>query len=197
MRSGDSYRTPAREGRAELKERGSRFLALVFPVSQEASVEQILAEVKARHRDATHHCWAWRWGWPPSERGSDGGEPAGTAAQPMLMVLRGARLSDTLAIVVRWFGGTKLGKGGLARAYAGALKSALAELPIRRRVLSTRLVVVGAHEALGGVRRLLQRRGVRLVEESYGTEFRLVLDVALEARADFEEALAPLPVHIL
>ena len=68
-----------------------------------------------------HHCWAWRLGAPPRERSSDAGEPAGTAGVPMLQVLRGAGLSDVLAVVVRWFGGTKLGKGGLARAYAAAV----------------------------------------------------------------------------
>ena len=75
---------------------------------------------RASFPDATHHCFAWRLGWPPAERAADAGEPAGTAGQPILRALRGAGLTDVVVVVVRWFGGTKLGKGGLARAYAGA-----------------------------------------------------------------------------
>jgi hypothetical protein len=75
------------------------------------------AAIEAAHRDASHCCWAWRLGAPPRERCSDAGEPGGTAGPPILRALQTAELADALLVVVRWFGGTKLGKGGLVRAY--------------------------------------------------------------------------------
>src|SRR5687768_18408079 len=124
-----SYTAPAGESRAEIREKGSRFLAVIGPAADEAAAKARLATLEREFPDATHHCWAWRLGSPPRERSSDAGEPAGTAGVPILQVLRGAGLSDAQAVAVRWFGGTRLGKGGLARAYAAAAREALQGLP--------------------------------------------------------------------
>jgi len=129
-----SYAAPLDESRAEIREKGSRFLAVIGPAMDEAAARAALGTLEREFPDATHHCWAWRLGSPARERSSDAGEPAGTAGIPMLQVLRGAGLSDVLAVVVRWFGGTKLGKGGLARAYAAAAREALAALPVLEHV---------------------------------------------------------------
>src|SRR5262245_17971981 len=109
--------------------------------------------MRAAHPDATHHCFAWRIGWPPAERAGDDGEPAGTAGRPILRALAGAGVTDVVAVVVRWFGGTKLGKGGLARAYAGATVAALAELPTRAERPASELEVEVAHAQVGAVKR--------------------------------------------
>ena len=127
--TGGDYRAPSGEAWAELKDKGSRFVAIVRPARNEAAAGAVLDELRGTYRDATHLCWAWRLGAPPRERSADAGEPHGTAGEPMLQVLRGAELSDVVAAVARWFGGVKLGKGGLARAYSGALQAALADLP--------------------------------------------------------------------
>src|SRR6185436_899291 len=129
-----SYPSPAGESRAEIREKGSRFLAVLGPVAGEEEAKARLAAVEREFPDATHCCWAFRIGDPPRERSSDAGEPSGTAGVPILQVLRGADLSDVLAVVIRWFGGTRLGKGGLARAYAAAAREALAVLPTVLRV---------------------------------------------------------------
>src|SRR5689334_22504590 len=144
---------PAGESRAEIREKGSVFLAVVGPAADEAAAKALLAALEREMPDATHHCWAWRLGSPPRERSSDAGEPAGTAGMPMLQVLRGAGLSDVLAVVVRWFGGTKLGKGGLARAYAAAAREAVQGLPVLSRVPTVRLAVEVAYERVGAVKR--------------------------------------------
>jgi len=109
---------PAQEGLGEHEDRGSRFLTYVFHAADEQVFQQRLQELRAEHPKACHHCWAWRIG--DAYRFSDDGEPGGTAGRPMLQVLEGSDIADIAAICVRYFGGTKLGTGGLARAYTAA-----------------------------------------------------------------------------
>ena len=190
-----SYRAPAVEFRAEIREKGSRFLAVIGPVANEAAAKVALEELARRYPDATHHCWAWRIGEPPRERSADAGEPAGTAGVPMLQVLRGAGLSDVLAVVVRWFGGTKLGKGGLARAYAAAVREAVQGLQVVVRVPTVRLAVELPYERAGAVKRLIHPPEVELESEEYGGAARLVLIVQEERKEAFLESLAELGVR--
>lgn len=186
------YRTPAAEGRAELRELGSRFFAFVAPAADAEAAQAYLEALRRRHPDATHHCFAWRLGALAAERAHDAGEPAGTAGAPMLQVLRGAGLSDVVAVVVRWFGGTKLGKGGLARAYGGAVRLALEGLPSREVVAHVRLVVEAPYEKLGAIKRLLRPPEIELAGERYGERVALELAVTAEARPGLEAALAEL-----
>lgn len=112
----------------KLREKASVFLAELHPAPNAASRTEILARLRKRDYDATHHCSAWREGMPVKAWGSDDdGEPGGTAGAPMLRVLEGAELTDLIAVCIRWYGGTKLGTGGLVRAYTEAVQGALAE----------------------------------------------------------------------
>jgi len=190
------YPTPAASAEAEIREKGSRFLAVIGPAADEDAAKAGLAALVRLYPDATHHCWAWRVGAPPRERSSDAGEPAGTAGVPILQVLRGAGLSDVLAVVVRWFGGTKLGKGGLARAYAGAAREALAGLPVATRVPVARLTVRVPYERVGAVKRLIHPPAVELEREEYGQEALLVLAVHEERLGAVREALADLGISL-
>ena len=187
-----SYRAPAAESQAEIREKGSRFLAVIGPAADEAAARAALEALARRHPDATHHCWAWRLGSPPRERSSDAGEPAGTAGVPILQVLRGAGLSDVQAVVVRWFGGVKLGKGGLARAYAAAAREAVQGLPVVARVPTARIAVEVPYERVGAVKRLIRPPEVELEREDYGTSARLSLIVHEERLEALREALAEL-----
>jgi uncharacterized YigZ family protein len=189
------YRAPSAEARAELREKGSRFLAVLRPARDEAEAEAVLTELAAAHRDATHLCWAWRLGSPPRERSADAGEPHGTAGVPVLQVLRGGELSDVVAAVARWFGGVKLGKGGLARAYAGAARAALAELPSELRRPMVRLGLEVDFGRLGAVQRLVRPPAVTIETESYAETARLVLRVERRHEAALREALAGLGVR--
>jgi uncharacterized YigZ family protein len=191
-----SYLAPARPAQAEIRERGSRFLAVVSPAVDETDAGRFLAALAKRFADATHRCWAWRVGDPPRERSSDAGEPAGTAGFPILQTLRGAGLSDTVAVVVRWFGGTKLGKGGLARAYAAATHAALEGLTTLRRVPTSLLTLEVPYERVGAVKRLVHPPEVELFEEQYGERARMVLSVHRELRANLEAALADLGIGV-
>jgi uncharacterized YigZ family protein len=189
-----SYRAPLAESRAEVREKGSVFLAVIGPAADEAAAKALLARLEKELPDATHHCWAWRLGVPPRERGADAGEPAGTAGMPILQVLRGAGLSDAMAVVARWFGGTRLGKGGLARAYAAATREALTGLPVVNKVPTARLAIAVPYEKVGAVKRLLRPPEVELEGEEYGAAARLVLAVHEEREESLREALAELGI---
>jgi putative IMPACT (imprinted ancient) family translation regulator len=112
----------------KLREKASVFLAELHLAPDADARAALLARLRKRDFDATHHCSAWREGLPVKAWGSDDdGEPGGTAGAPMLRVLEGAALTDLLAVCIRWYGGTKLGTGGLVRAYTEAVQGALAE----------------------------------------------------------------------
>jgi uncharacterized YigZ family protein len=189
------YTVPTARATAELREKGSRFLAVVEAAADEAAARAALDALARLHSAATHLCWASRLGWPPRERSSDAGEPAGTAGVPMLQVLRGAALSDVMAVVVRWYGGVNLGKGGLARAYAATVRAAVADLPTVRRVTRQRLHLEVSFDHLGAVKRLVRPPAIEIESERYG-DVGAQIDLAVdEAFVDsLTEALADLRI---
>jgi uncharacterized YigZ family protein len=192
----ESYLAPAAPASAELRERGSRFIALLLAADGEAAAKQRLAEVAARHRDATHHCWAWRLGWPPRERCNDAGEPAGTAGGPILRALQGAGVSDAVLVVVRWFGGTKLGKGGLVRAYGGAAREALGAASLLPRLRRRLVELEVPYPHLGAVQRLLHPPEVELLRQGYGESVRWELAVAEQRLPALREVAAALGLRL-
>lgn len=192
----ERYRVTTATGRAELREKGSRFVARVEPAADEAAAAEGLARIQREFPDATHHCWARRIGQPARERWADAGEPNGTAGMPMLQVLRGAELSDTLAVVARWFGGTKLGKGGLARAYAGAVREALAAATTGERLRLDRLDLALPYARFGDLQRLVHPPEVELGAARYGETVRCTLRVLPSRRPRVEEELAALGIRV-
>lgn len=190
--AGAGYLVPAQSGRGELREKGSRFLALLVPVGNEQQAGEELERARNAYRDATHHCWAWRLGAAGHERSSDDREPAGTAGKPILQVLRGGGLSDVLLVVVRWFGGKKLGRAALARAYAAAARAALDGVRLVERVEKMRLEITLPYKRLGALKRLLEVPGRRLCSESYDEAVAVVVEVERPLLRTFEEALADL-----
>jgi len=187
-----SYRYPLAAGSAEIREKGSRFWAVLEPVRNGEEARAVLESLRRREPGATHHCWAWRLGPDASERSSDDGEPAGTAGIPMLQVLRGAEISDVMVVVVRWFGGTKLGKGGLARAYAGATKEALGAVEVGERQPTVEIAVVLPYELLGALKRLVHPPEIVIAEETYDEMVSLRLIVQEDRVEPLRERLASL-----
>ena len=122
--SSEAVRVPVDRAQAEIRDRGSRFLARVSPASSEVDARRIRDEQRAEFHGASHHVWAFRDS-EGRERWDDDGEPAGTGGRPILAAIRSAGLSNIVVVVTRWFGGTKLGTGGLARAYGSATGDAL------------------------------------------------------------------------
>ncbi|ALG85279.1 IMPACT family protein [Gordonia phthalatica] len=167
----------------------SKFMAVLRRVDDEPAARDLLAELRRDHRDARHHCSAFVLGTRgETTRTNDDGEPSGTAGSPMLDVLQGAGLSDVAAVVVRWFGGTLLGAGGLARAYGDAVSLALASAPLVRREQRLLSQVALPHSDAGRVEAELRRRGIEVLGTEYGARATLLL--ATTALHDAEVAVA-------
>ena len=120
-------RVPTTTRDAEITVKRSRFIATAAPAADREAALAVVEAVRATHPDARHHCWAWQG--RSSAGSSDDGEPAGTAGRPILGVIGHKGLIDAVVVISRYFGGTKLGAGGLVRAYAGAAEAVLADLP--------------------------------------------------------------------
>lgn len=161
----------------------SRFLARLVRVRSESEAATVIAAVRTEFPDAGHHCWAFVVG-PDSEsrrqRSSDDGEPGGTAGIPMLGVLTGHDLVDVVAVVSRWFGGVKLGAGGLVRAYSGAVSAALDRATVGELVRRDVLEVALPHADAGRVESLVRSEGFVVDDTAYAEDvrFRLVGDEA-------------------
>ena len=155
MAAGDRV-VPGEEGLGEHEDRGSRFLAWVFHAPGEEDLRRRLAELKALHPKARHHCWAW-FGDSSRYRFHDDGEPGGSAGRPMLQVLEGCGMLEVGAVCARYFGGVKLGTGGLARAYSGATARA-AEAAGRRTLQATAEYWLGLPFDLLGLRNEIEAR---------------------------------------
>jgi len=162
----DDFLTLAGPGEAETRVKASVFLAHAAPVASEEEARAILAAREKAMWDANHHCSAWtlRGG---VARANDAGEPSGSAGAPILAAIEGAGLADTLVIVTRWFGGTKLGVGGLVRAYGEAAALALEAAPRRVGTVAARLRVCYPYAHTAAVMRVLERAGGAEVEHGY------------------------------
>ena len=195
----DERAVPAREGRFEVRDRASRFLAFALPCRESGEAGSAVARWRREYHDASHVAFASRLG-PGDEarsRASDAGEPAGTAGRPIASAIEAAGLTDVVVGVVRYFGGTKLGTGGLARAYRAAAAGALREAGQTVRAETRCVLVTCGYARIGDVRRLVDPPSIAIVEETFGEEARVRLAVyrslmpaltaALrEARLDFE-----------
>jgi putative IMPACT (imprinted ancient) family translation regulator len=162
----EPFVTLAGDGEAELRVRGSRFLAVAFPAGSEGDARDVLEGREREHFAARHHCAAWRFR-DGSWRALDAGEPSGSAGAPILAALDSGSLVDAGIVVTRYFGGTKLGVGGLARAYGQAAVAAIEGAPRRRGIPALRLEIVFPYEHTSAVMRLLDRFPVRAVEHGF------------------------------
>jgi len=173
-----SYLTIARNGEAEIEAKRSRFRCTLERVPDEAAARAVVDRLRKEHWDARHHCSAFVLGPTAAvQRSSDDGEPAGTAGAPMLEVLRGAGVSDVVAVVTRWFGGTLLGAGGLVRAYGDAVRAALDEVGVLTRELVTEYELTIGHADAGRLESELRARGVQILDTSYADSVTLKLGV--------------------
>jgi uncharacterized YigZ family protein len=173
----DHYRTIPDKIEFRHKIERSEFLGLAFPITTEEAFFEELTRVQKKYFDATHHCWAFRLWTDGRSRSSDAGEPSGTAGRPILAAIEGADVHDVGVIVVRWYGGVKLGTGGLSRAYRETAAEALQLAPRVDRYIYERVSVVVPFDALGTVYRLISPPDVLLAEERYGEENEFIFQV--------------------
>ena len=164
----DSYLTLAAPAEAALRERSSKFLAYAWPVRSEEEIRTHLEALRKRYYDATHHCYAWRLG-PKGEnwRANDDGEPSGTAGKPILGQLLSREVTDCLVVVVRYFGGTKLGVPGLIAAYKEATAAVLEAAEIVERTVDRLVRVDFPYVAMNEIMRVVKEERPEILRQSF------------------------------
>jgi uncharacterized YigZ family protein len=178
---------PARTHRVEEVILKSRFITCAAHAPEAESAQSFLATIRGEFPDATHHCWAFVAGPPGSTLSigmSDDGEPHGTAGRPMLNTLLHSDVGEIVAVCVRYYGGTKLGTGGLSRAYSGGVKLVLESLPVHEKVDRVTLDITVDYDVVTLLKRLLDEEEAKGLKEDYGAQVRFRVAVPRE-RVDF------------
>lgn len=178
-----AYPIPAGVQRVEQVIDRSRFIATVGHAGTAEVARAFIDEVRAEFPDATHNCWAYVAGPPGSTAVigmSDAGEPHGTAGRPMLDVLLYSGIGEVVAVVTRYYGGVKLGTGGLVRAYGGAVQQALELLPRLQKVERTRVEITVGYADIDALRRLLDEHDAVVLDEAYAGDVTYAADVPVD-----------------
>ena len=187
----DTYRSIAAPAKGIYKELGSKFLAFAHPVETEDQAKEILAAVRKEYFDARHHCFAWRLGLTGEPyRLSDDGEPSSTAGRPIHGQLLSQELSDILVVVVRYFGGVKLGVPGLIRAYRTATQDALANARIVEKVAGQHFTLKFGYLQMNDVMKVLKDMGITPLRQSFDLDCSLEVRVRLSQIEDFRKQLS-------
>lgn len=172
-----SYRTLAEPYRfADDPIKGSRFVAWAAPIADAGTFDGLLADARKEWPDASHHCWAWRLR-DGSHRSGDDGEPGGSAGRPILAQIEGHDVVDVGIVVARWFGGTKLGVGGLMRAYGGCAGRALDRAEVVVVVPTVRLTVEHDYDDTGAVQGVVASAGLTVIDIAYDRRVIVTLEV--------------------
>lgn len=180
-------------GPEEIKEKGSRFLAYLYPVATAAEIDSIIAELRKKYHDATHVCFAFRLGKGTEAyfRSSDDGEPSGTAGLPIYNEIKNKEYLNVLAVVIRYFGGTKLGTGGLARAYAAATRKIIERAKTLTIRIKKEISLEFPYQFAGEIMKVIHRSALDIVKQEYtGTGVSLKLAVPVTRVKEVEKTLA-------
>ncbi len=171
----DQYHTLAAPCTAELRERASKFLAYAFTVSTEADCQTSLEEVRKLHPKATHHCYAWRLGLDKNRyRANDDGEPGGTAGRPILGQIDSFGLTNVLIVVVRYFGGTKLGTSGLIQAYKASAAEVLQQAEIVEKTIESLFRLTFHYALMNNLMGAIKKAGFQLLKQEFTDDSGLV-----------------------
>ena len=180
----DTYLTIKGPAEATVRERGSRFLSFAYPVSSQKYADSYVAALRKKYYDATHHCFAWRMGFKGDlARQYDDGEPPSTAGHPILGQILSAGLTDILIVVVRYFGGTKLGVPGLIAAYRDAARAVIEASEAVEKVKHRRVEIGFGYERMNAVMKIMKNYSPDVVEQIHDLDCRIVVDIR-EALAD-------------
>lgn len=187
----DTYRTLTESVIGEpFKDRGSKFIAYAFHVQSQEQIDKSLAYVRKEHHKARHWCYAWSLGIGEEFiRFNDDGEPANSAGKPILGQIQAFELTQVLIVVVRYFGGTKLGVGGLIHAYREAAKLALQSASMEKRFVEGFLEIRFGYDQLNQVMRLIKQLQVRIVEQIQEQDCHFILATRKSKLPDLREAI--------
>ena len=186
----DAYKSIAARSEGLFKDNGSRFIAFAFPVETPDQVKSIVDSLKKEYHDARHHCYAYRLGYRGDVfRANDDGEPSGSAGRPILGQIDTLGLSDVLVVVVRYFGGIKLGIPGLIRAYKTSTADALAQAQVVEKIAGKWIRLSFGYEAMNSVMKVLKEMDLPQWAQDFGAECSLEVRVRLSALDSFYEKM--------
>lgn len=176
----DTYQTIVGQSETIIRERSSKFLSLAYHVRTAEEVKEIMDGLRKKHYDATHHCYAYRLGPRGEEfRANDDGEPSGTAGKPILGQLLSRDITDILVVVIRWFGGTKLGVSGLIETYRESTAAVLDVCKVEERTIDRIYHIRYPFESMDGVMRAVKAVGPKIVEQTFDNMCSMRLAVRL------------------
>lgn len=184
-----TFLVPAAPVELEYEIKKSRFIARAARAANRQQAMQLLEQARQDFPDARHHCWAYLIGNPHSPitvAMSDDGEPGGTAGKPILNVLQHKHIGDIMLIVIRYFGGIKLGAGGLVRAYSHAAQLAMTDLQTEMQVPMSQCVVIGGFHTEQPLRHWLDQHGGRVQEVEYGLKIRCSIELPDRAMVELQ-----------
>ena len=174
----DTYKTIEKVSEGYFKDKGSKFLAFLYPVKTEDEIRQILVQIKKEHHSARHHCYAWRLGTENiTFRANDDGEPSSTAGKPILGQLQSFGVTQALLVVVRYFGGTLLGVSGLISAYRNAAADALNNALIVERIVENEYFLDFTYKELNDVMQILKQENLSIHQTWFEEDCRLLFSV--------------------
>ena len=186
----DTFKSIAGPSKGLFNDNGSRFIAHAYPVSSEEEIKDIVSALKKEYHDARHHCYAYRLGYRRDVfRANDDGEPSSSAGRPILGQIDSLELSDILVVVVRYFGGIKLGIPGLIRAYRTSTADALENAEIIEKTASERFRLRFGYMEMNGVMKVLKDLGLSAHKQDFGMECLLETDVRLSLTETFREMI--------
>ena len=189
------YKIPAKLYRTEETIKRSRFIATIAHASSEEDARAFISNIKNEFSDATHNCWAYVAG-PPGDTArvglSDDGEPHGTAGKPILSVLLHSDIGEIVAVVTRYFGGTKLGTGGLVRAYSGSVKNALDGLPVKEKKEVISLTLMLDYSKITGFKQIIESFNSEIIEEKYEADVTFIIELPKSNEDSFIRAITDL-----
>lgn len=190
----DSFLTINGESESLYKEKGSKFIGVAIPVQSEDEVKERLEELKKKYYDARHHCYAYILGKEGKKyRANDDGEPNHSAGDPILGQIRSLELTNTLVVVIRYFGGTKLGVSGLISAYKTAAQEALATNTIEKKIVKDHFKLLFKYELTNEVMRLQSDFETELINQNFTDTCELEIAVRLSHSNAFQEAADKIP----
>ena len=186
----DAYQSIKAPSQGLFKDNGSRFIAFAYPVETEEQVKEYVSALKKEYHDARHHCFAYRLGYKGDLwRASDDGEPSGSAGRPILGQIDSLGLSDILVVVVRYFGGIKLGIPGLIRAYKTSTADALEQATVVPKVAGKNFRIGFDYLNMNAVMKVLKDMDLPVKEQDFGEKCSLVTRVRLSQDEIFKEKL--------
>lgn len=187
---GDTYKTIIAPSEGWYKDKGSKFLAFAYHVEKESEVKEIIEELKKEYYDARHHCYAWRMGYDGAlTRANDDGEPSSTAGKPILGQIISRDLTNTLVVVVRYFGGTKLGVSGLIQAYKESAIEALDSAEVEERTVDSEVVINFEYVLMNSVMGVIKDMSPRIIEQVFDNDCKMVLSIR---NSEFDQLVSKL-----